>query len=216
METTRPFFEAIKAGNAEEVKRLLAADPTLVSATGENGVSALLTAIYYGEAAIADLLIAGDASLTLFEAAAAGKRERVETVIVENPALVNAYAPDGFQALGLAAFFGHTAIAQLLLEHGAEVNAPSRNGQRVMPLHSSVAGQHLALTKLLLEHGADVNATQEGGFTPLQGAAQNGQRKMVELLLKYGADKTVRSDGGQIALDIARAEGHEAVLSLLV
>ena len=117
--------------------------------------------------------------------------------------------------MGLAAFFGHTAIAQLLLEHGADINAASRNGQRVMPLHSSVAGQHLALTKLLLEHGADVNATQEGGFTSLQGAAQNGQHEMVELLLKYGADKNARSDGGQTALDIARAEGHEAVATLL-
>jgi ankyrin repeat protein len=208
------FITAIKAGNLEQIGQMIEADRALVNATGE-GVSAVLTAIYYGKPEIADYLIAQGARLNLFEAAAANQYERAKALLIENPDLANAYASDGFQPLGLAAFFGHTAIAHLLLEYGAALNSPSQNTQQVLPLHSSVAGQHLELSRLLLEHGADVNARQEGDFTPLQGAAQNGQREMVELLLAYGADKGALSRDGQSALDFARAGGYDAIIELL-
>jgi ankyrin repeat protein len=208
------FFDAIKAGDLKQVKQMLAADPALVNVVSAGG-SAVLIATYYGEPEIASHLIAQGATLNLFEACAAGQEARVRALLAENPALANAYAPDGFQPLGLAAFFGHTAIARLLLEQGAQVNSPSNNGQRVMPLHSSVAGGHLELSKLLLEHGADVNAKQEGDFTPLQGAAQNGQRAMVEMLLEYGADKVPVNRDGKSAVDYAREGGHMDVAALL-
>jgi ankyrin repeat protein len=131
------------------------------------------------------------------------------------PALAQAYADDGFQPLGLAAFFGHADVVNLLLERGAPVNAASRNAQRVMPLHSAVAGQHLAVAQALVAAGADVNATQTDDFTPLQGAAQNGQMEMVRLLLQAGADPGMRQRDGQSALDIAREYHHTDVAALL-
>lgn len=208
------FFDAIKSGDLEQVRRMVANDSALVNATSAGG-TAVLIATYYGEREIARLLIEQGAQLNLFEACAAGQYERAATLLAADPALANAYAPDGFQPLGLAAFFGHTAIARLLLESGAEVDSPSNNGQRVQPLHSSVAGGHFELSKLLLDHGADVNATQEGGFTPLQGAAQNGQREMVELLLAYGADKSSVNRDGKRALDYALEGGHSEAAALL-
>ena len=206
------LISAIQSGDLEQVKQRLAADPSLLT-TSEP--SAILTAIYYGERAIADYLIAQGTALNLFEACAAGKVDRVRELLAANLASANDVAPDGFQPLGLAAFFGHTAVAQLLIEHGAQINSPSHNGQQVHPLHSAVAGQHYDLAKLLIEHGADVNAAQEGGFTPLHGAADNGQSEMIELLLNKGAESAARTSEGQTALEIARKHGHEAASALL-
>ena len=209
------LIAAIQAGDRAQVEQMLDTDPALINAGDEDDGSAVLMAVYYGQPAIARLLIERGASLNLFEAAAVGNARRIEELIDADPAAVNAYAPDGFQALGLASFFGHLDAARLLLERGADVNSPSHNPQMVMPLHSSVAGQHFELTQLLIEHGADVNATQQSGFTPLQGAAQNGQVEMVELLLAHGANKTARNHAGQTAGAIARAQGHEATAALL-
>ncbi len=207
------LITAIQSGDLEQVKRLLETDPSLLT-TSES--SPILIAIYYGERAIADYLLAQGTPLNLFEASAAGKPDRVRELLVLNPASANEVAPDGFQPLGLAAFFGHTAAAALLIDAGADVNSPSKNGQKVQPLHSAVAGQHFELAQRLLEHGANVNAVQEGGFTPLHGAADNGQIEMIELLLKQGADLTARTHDGLTALDIARQHGHEAASARLI
>lgn len=59
-----------------------------------------------------------------------------------------------------------------------------------------------------------MNAVQEGGFTPLHSAAQNGQPEMVTLLLNAGADPAARTADGltpagheTLALDLdARAQ----------
>src|SRR5690242_4323240 len=101
--------------------------------------SELLLALYRGDSAAAEQILATDPELDVFEAAAAGRAERLRELIDHDPALVNAWAPDGFQPLGLASFFGHGDAARVLVEAGAEVNSPSRNTFKVMPLHSAAA-----------------------------------------------------------------------------
>lgn len=207
------FFQALQEGDLQAVEQLIDQDPALVNAKNESNISAVLVAIYYGKPVIADLLIRGGAHLDVFEAAAAGKLDRVETLLDEDPSLVNAYANDGFQPLGLACFFGHEQIVDFLLGRGAAVNSASKNGQKVMPLHSAVAGQHLGIARMLLDHGADVNASQARGYTPLHGAAQNGQLEMVELLLSYNADWRTQSADGKTPQSLAEAQGHERVVN---
>jgi len=71
------------------------------------------------------------------------------------------------------------------------------------------------ICRMLIERGIDVNAKQEGGFTPLQAAAQNGQLELIDLLLAYGADANVQNDKGETALDIARASNHAEAAKIL-
>src|SRR3954452_5044383 len=72
------FIDAIKAGEFERVKAMVSADPTLIDARSRTGDSAILTAVYHRQKEIVNLLVARGASLSLFEACAAGEIERVE------------------------------------------------------------------------------------------------------------------------------------------
>ena len=154
-------------------------------------MSELLQAIYRGDRARADELLAGDPELDVFEAAAVGRMERLRQLLDDDPSLANAWAEDGFQPLGLASFFGHVQAAKLLLERGAEVNSASRNDFEVMPLHSAAATGdsevRYELAKLLLEHGADPNARQQDEFTPLMAADQHEDDRLRALLVEHGA-----------------------------
>lgn len=216
MTTTQDFLAAIKTGNRADVSLLLDIDPTLANVRDENGLSAVLTAAYYHEPDIATLLVQRGAELSVFEACAVGELSRVQEWMAWQPNLINAYAPDGFQPLGLAAYFGHTALVAWLLEVGALVNSPSRNPMRVMPLHSAIANKRIEIVKLLLDHEADINAAQADDFTPLHEAAQNGLLDVTQWLIERGAAINPRlSSTGKTPLALAIEHEHEAVSNLL-
>jgi ankyrin repeat protein len=209
------FFDSIKDGDKEGVKSALALNPSLVNSRDKNGNSPVLTAIYYQEKEVAEVLIGSGALLNVFEAAAAGRLKRVRELVDLDASLANAFAPDGFQPLGLASFFGHQDVVEYLLGKGCSPDTHSRNGQQVAPLNSAAAGQHLGIARLLLDNGADPNAIQEGGFTPLHSAAQNGQVDMVRLLLERGADPGIRAQDGKTARDYALEAGEVEAAALL-
>jgi uncharacterized protein len=172
--------------------------------------SPILAALYQGNRAEAERL-AGEATLTIFEAAALARDERVGALLDADPSLANSWAPDGHSPLGLAAYFGSGSTVRLLIERGADVGAAARNPMKVQPLHAAVASRNAEAVALLLERGADVNARQQVGFTPLMGAASGGREDFVDQLLAKGADRTLTSDDGKTAAVIAREHGHEAL-----
>ena len=209
------FFDAIKQGDRQAVERMLAEDASLAGAREPGGSSAVLTAIYYQEPEIADLLIDRGAPLDMFEASAAGRVSVVAELHDRDPALVEAWAPDGFQPLGLACFFGHAAMVELLLERGAPVSSPSRNSLAVQPINSAAAGQHVDIVQMLLARGANPSARQGEGFTPLHAAAENGQVEMIQLLLAHGAEPNALSNKNKTPRELAMAAGHTEAAALL-
>ena len=209
------WFEAIGAGDQAQVASLLAREPALLAAQHASGASAVLWAVYTQHSDIAQFLIVQGATVTRYEAAALGLTEVLAQRISEAPESVNDCAPDGFTALGLAAFFGQPAAVDLLLAHGAQPNVASQNSQRVAPLHSAVAHQQVAIARTLIEHGAGVDARQEGGFTPLHEAANIGSLALVRLLLDAGAAVNLADDKGKTALTYALANGNAEVIALL-
>lgn len=215
MNTSEQLIQAVKEGDANQVAALLRADLGLARTRTTEGLSVVLLATYYGHAAIAQQLANAGQPLDIFEASAIGKAGRVAELIQTDPGLVNAFSGDGFQPLGLAAFFGHADVVDALLRAGAHVNVASSNPMRVMPLHSAVANRNVAIARVLVEHGADVNATQQDDFTPLMEAAQNGDLETARLLLDHGADPAVTKTGGLTALMMAAEAGHTAMVELL-
>lgn len=193
------LFDAIRRGDAEAVKSLVDGDPKLASARANN-VSAVLTSLYHGQNEIARLLVERGASIDFPEACAIGDLERVRTMLVANASLLDAKSADGFPPLGLAIFFRHPDVATFLIEHGADVDAPASNAQKVAPVHAAAAVRDVPTMKLLLDRGADPNAKQQMDVTPLHGAASRGDVEMAKLLLGHGArpDATM-TDGTSIA-----------------
>ena len=211
---TKEFFDTIRQGDRDEVERRLKLDPGLLRLK-EDGLSPILVAAYHHHPELASYLADKTITLTIFEAAATGKINHVLRLLAREPELVNAYAEDGFQALGLACFFGHYDTAEYLAKAGAPLNSPSHNGLKAAPIHSAAAAEHVRIVKMLLELGADANVRKQAGYTALHAAAQNGDVETIRLLLFGGADLTLKSEDGKTALDIAMDAGHEKATLLL-
>ena len=209
------FLAAIKDGNGERVRELLAADPSLADARDENGVSALMLSRYHGAHDPTAAIRQARAELDVFEAAALGDADRVHELLHVDPSLVDACSPDDGTALHFAAFFAQPETASLLVEHGADVHAVSTTFGNVTPLHSAAAGGSAEIVRVLLAAGADANARQNGGFTALHAAAQNGDAAMVRDLLDHGAAVDPRTEDGRTALAIAEEQSHDEVAALL-
>ena len=212
---SQQFFEAIRAGDRDQVSALLTADPTLLRAKDEKGLSAYTVAKYSGRNDVAAWLLESGVELDVFAACMAGARERVVELVGQQPELIKSYSHDGWTPLHLACFFGQPSLVETLIEQGADVNARSRNGMQNTPLHAAAAGRTREAVRVLLEHGAEVNARQEGGWTALHAASQNGDVEMVRLLIAGGADVQIRAANQQNALDLALGKGHQAVVDLL-
>ena len=209
------FFKAIEEGDREKVERMLHKTPNLILAKSKKRLSPLMTAMYFHKFEIAEMLLDRMVKLTVYEAAATGKLTHLISNLGHNPELVNAYSDDGYQPLGLAAYFGHEKIVEYLIKAGAEVNSPSKNSLGVTPLQSAVAGGHLEVTRMLLTTGASPNVRERGGYTPLHTAAHNGDVEIVRSLLFGGADLEAKSDKKETPLDMARKTGHDEVANLL-
>lgn len=83
-----------------------------------------------------------------------------------------------------------SAFADLLIEHGADVNAVTRIS-KTTPLHNAVSSA--AVVQLLLTKGALADPQDSDGRTPLMIACNNvNSARVVELLIKAGADPMIR------------------------
>ncbi|MEA2570688.1 MAG: uncharacterized protein QOI24_2689 [Acidobacteriota bacterium] len=201
------LIDAVKRGDADAVARILDDDPSLLAAKAGN-LPLTLLALYHGHANVARLFVARGAELSFPEACALGDEARVRDLLERDPSLLDRKSHDGFPPLGLAIFFRQPAMARLLIEHGADVNAPAENAQRVAPLHAAAAVSDRETAALLLERGADPNAKQDRDFTPLHGAAARGDVEFGRLLIAHGADANAIADG-KTSADVARERGQE-------
>lgn len=106
-------------------------------------------------------------------------------------------------------------LVELLLDHGADVNAEANDGRT--PLHEAVHnGRRSGVVELLIARGANVNAATDGGVTPLHHAADSGRNDAATLLLARGANVNARDDWGRTPLHKAALQGCEATVDLLL
>jgi ankyrin repeat protein len=216
-ESVEALFSAVTAGDRDAVRGLLERQPELIASRNADGLSPLVVALYHHQADLAQDLLARlrPEQLSIHEAAAVGNVARLEQLLADDPLSVNAWSPDGFQPLGLAAFFGQPAAVDVLLARGGEVNTRARHPFGVNALHAALAGPTPEVARALIAAGADVNAAQAGGGTPLHETAFSGYLELTQLLLERGANPAAVDNQGRTPLDVARERGQTAVADLL-
>ncbi|CAI7570466.1 unnamed protein product [Penicillium crustosum] len=171
-----------------------------------------------------------------------GLKQVVENILSKEHVDVNIEDESSGSALSAACFAGRSDIVTLLLNKGANHNAPYTHGTA---LHAALLSHHHDIVSILLENGADANSESEhlgtalylastrkntdsvlsllkwgadvnrrqGEFgTALCGASLRGSRETVEVLLKNGADVNIQDGREVTALYIASHEGRPDVV----
>ena len=208
------LIDAIKAGDDDQVRRLLAGDESLVDAR-IGDLPVVMLAAYYGKRAVAQTLIDHGATVDVFTAATLNKADRLAILLKNDPDAVNRHSHDGWTPLALAAHFGSREAAKLLLTAGADLAIRSKNATGNTPLHAAVAGKRHEIVVLLVEAGADVNAQDADGWTPLNLAAHEGITETVGYLLANGADPSIPDNNGQTPAQTAEREGRAETSDVL-
>ena len=145
-----------------------------------------------------------------FAAIKAGDASAVADALGTASDLVRAIDPHGDTALFAAAFHGHTEVARILIEAGADVNAC--NARKETALHEAASNGYNNLVTLLLDNGADIDAFDEYEFTPLVVAAMQTDLRLdtCVLLLDCGAD--LEGGGGTFSPLCSAASASEPQL----
>lgn len=117
----------------------------------------------------------------------------------------------GMTPLHWAAIEEAQGVAEVLVAHGADVNAV--DNWNMTPLHMAAARNTSAgLVALLLDHGANGTALDQWGETPLHFAASRDQPEVVALLLAHGADPDAKDQSGETPLERAGCENGNRLL----
>jgi uncharacterized protein len=169
------IFELIENGDADGIRALLAADQAAGDARNDEGLSPLMYASYLGRSpARAAILEAGEPT---------DPWDRLVGGYADGLPQPDAWSPDGFTPLHLAAFAHNADAARALLAAGADPNVVSRASfARVTPLGTCAFAGATEVARILLEHGADPAIAEDDGATPLDVARANGNDELAELL----------------------------------
>jgi rhodanese-related sulfurtransferase len=100
-----------------------------------------------------------------------------------------------------AAWRGHAAAVDALLELGVDLQAVNADGNNALWL-ACVHGD-TALVRRLVEAGVPIDHANLTGATSLMYAASSGKPQVVETLLALGADPALRTEDDFTALDMA-------------
>ena len=111
-----------------------------------------------------------------------------------------------------AAYMGHLAIAQRLVDGGADLNRSDKDG--LTPLTLSAIEGRLEVLKFLVDEGADLNLADKEGCTTLHAAAILGHFDIVKFLVLKGADMKMDAKGWT-PLDAAVFKGQRHVADFL-
>jgi len=179
---------------------------------------------------------------TPLQAAVRNQHYDVAKALLENEADVNAepyrsssdqpcwqHVADGSRAfvygqrtaLQFATENGDMQLVDLLIDHGADVNAPAADNAGATALQLAAVHGYIDLARRLIRLGADVDApgAKYNGRTALGCAAEHGRLDVLQLLLSHGVGAAaVRpSDNRQVseAVELAEKNGHYASAQLL-
>lgn len=118
----------------------------------------------------------------LVEAAKYGRFDVVEAIVASKKARLSLRdKAAGVTALIAAIRGGHYAIAELLIEAGADLNTPDRDDTTPVMAAAAMGASHLV--EIFVKKGVDVSIVDKTGYNVLMYAAASGSEEIVRLLL---------------------------------
>jgi ankyrin repeat protein/type II secretory pathway predicted ATPase ExeA len=146
---------------------------------------------------------------------AAGNGQLQEVLqLLEDGVEGNSINDTGETALMRAAWFGHTNILTLLLNHEPRVNQQSPEGWTAL-FYGAVKG-HKFIVATLLAQGAKPDVADLDGRTPLMAATWNGHTEIARLLLDSNVDPNRTNRDGWSSLMFAALKGDTDVARILL
>jgi ankyrin repeat protein len=222
------FFAACAAGDLENVRTMIADDPSLARIADTDqphaGWTALHTAARAGQLDVVRLLLANGADPNAREAgdntyplhwAGAGRLVETARALLDAGGDVHGIGDlHALEVIGWATYF-HPEYAEpwpdvvpLLLERGARHH-----------IYSAMSLGGLELIRALVEEIPDALDRRmsrfEEGRTPLHFAIERKRYDILDLLIELGADLEAENDGGQTALAVAMLRGDREAMRRL-
>lgn len=195
-----PLLWACDAEDEPMVQLLLkaGADVELAANSGKRPLHAALEA---GSGSIVALLLEHGANvkatgyaikLTPLHLAASNGSEKLLAQLLDKGAEVDAMDNEGFTPLLNAIERGHRQAADLLVAHGANPLATTRDRRNA--LHIATSDNRLELMQWAMDRGCDVNSRDKTGATPLYQAAFQGHPAAATFLISKDANPNAKNN----------------------
>ncbi|KAK6831891.1 hypothetical protein RU639_002809 [Aspergillus parasiticus] len=223
-----PLFAAVQSGHTPIVE-VLTKHGVDVRAQDNAGLTPLHIAVKFGHPQMVDLLLrhGADANaadrdgVTPVFIAAFTRHNTILQNLIQHRGQVNCKTSlEAWTPLHAACARAKEATTvQLLLDHGAEVDAADSHGNT--PLFCAAANGSPAIIEILIQYNAQVNATQEHGLTPIHAALAGVHPLAIEALLKHGecnliSDECVSLHGNSPLMIAILIEEYRPVVQPLV
>lgn len=177
------IFELIDEADPDGIRALLAADPAARDQRNGDGHSPLMYAAYRGRGSAFDAILEAGEPTDPWDRLVGGYADGLPAP--------DAWTPDGFTPLHLAAFVDNVSAAAALIAAGADPNAlATASFARVTPLGTCAFSGALGVARLLLEHGADPRIGEDGVYTVESEAIARGNQELARLIDVSEADRT--------------------------
>ena len=164
----------------------------------KTGVAEMIELINEGgiNAASKDQLIISDVthytnSTPLMIASSYGHYD-IAKALIDNGALVNLRADDGFNALMEAVRTDNIKMAKLLIEHGSDINIKNKDGKNMIMIACENGNEEMF--NLLVENNADINEKSSWGASALIYASEKGNINIMKYLIDNGIDVNGKAD----------------------
>lgn len=221
-----PLSLAASGGYVNIIKLLLSHGAEINSRTGSKlGISPLMLAAMNGHTTAVRLLLDMGSDInaqietnrnTALTLACFQGRHEVVSLLLDRKANVEHRAKTGLTPLMEAASGGYVEVGRVLLDKGADVNAPPVPSSRDTALTIAADKGHCRFVELLLSRNAMVEVKNKKGNSPLWLAANGGHLNVVELLYNLDADIDSQDNRKVSCLMAAFRKGHVKVVKWMV
>ena len=153
-------------------------------------------------------------SQDIHRAAYEGNVEKVESMLKENPLLVNAEDKSGRTPIFMAVIAGNQDMVELLIKNGAQVRVGDSNLRA--PIHYAGFMNNINMIKLLLDNGSVIDTRAIGAATPLIHSSLSDRSELSRFLIEQGADINIQCNSLTTPLYFAALNNNLGYLNFLL